>query len=51
MQDEINLIIQGLPKIKNGTLKRLDYFSKNSKVTIYSCGVNVIRIDIKNLNL
>lgn len=47
MEEEIKLIKEGLEKVKSGQTKRVDYYSKNNKITIYQCGSKVIRIDIK----
>ena len=45
--NEIELIKEGISKIRRGEAKRADFYLKNEKITIYQCGSKVIRIDIK----
>lgn len=44
---EIELIKEGINKIRKGETKRVDFYMQGEKITIYQCGSKVIRIDIK----
>lgn len=45
--NEIELIKEGIRKIRRGEAKRADFYLQGEKITIYQCGSKVIRIDIK----
>ncbi len=44
---EDELIKEGIKKVRSGETKRVDFYMKDEKITVYQCGSKVIRIDIK----